>query len=258
MGSKARLSKDLAPIINEIIDQKQINTYIEPFVGGANMIEHIKCENKIGYDKHKYLIALLNAIKSGYKPPEKISIEHYHEVKNSFKNQDGKYEDYYYGTIGFLGAFRGLFFDSQGCKDYISQGRTRNNYVESRKNILKQYNSFQNIVFICKDYKNINIPSNSMVYCDPPYQNTSQKGYADKNEFDYDHYWGWVQELSQHNIVLCSEYNMPDDFICIWQKEVSTNLSVQSRKRDIEKLFIHESRYSDIKDIIENQEWLVY
>lgn len=253
MGSKARLAKDLAPIINKIIEQKQIDTYIEPFVGGANLIQHITCDNKIGYDKHLYLIELLNAIKNGYEPPSKISVEHYQEVKDSFKKQDGKYENYYYGAIGFLGAFRGLFFDSPGCEDYISGGRVRNNYVESRKNILNQYQDFQSIDFYCSDYREIKIPNNSLIYCDPPYQNTSQKGYADSNSFNHDEYWSWVRLNSKSNIVLCSEYNAPNDFVEIWQKEISTNLAVNHRKKDVEKLFIHESRYSDIEHIIKNQ-----
>lgn len=238
MGSKSRFKKDLIPIIESYIDENT-TCYIEPFVGGANVIDSVKFNRKIGYDKHRQLIALLNAIKNGYEPPEKISVEHYNEVKESYRSQDNKYEEYYYGAIGFLGAFRGLFFDSQGCADYISQGRVRNNYVESRKNILKQRQSFKNVEFICSDYKNIDIPDNSLVYCDPPYQNTSQKGYADKDSFDYTYFWDWIRELSKRCVVLVSEYNAPDDFVCIWKKEVSTNLAVQKRKKDVEKLFIH-------------------
>lgn len=240
MGSKARLVKELKPIIDDIILKYGIENYIEPFVGGANLIQHINCENRFGYDKHLYLIELLKAIKSGYKPPTKISVEHYQEVKDSFKNGDGRFENYYYGAIGFLGAFRGLFFDSQGCKDFVSQGRVRNNYTEGRKNILKQYEDFQTINFEYSDYKDIEIPQNSLIYCDPPYEDTCQKGYADSGSFNHEEYWDWVRETSMDNIVLCSEYNAPSDFICIWKKEVSINLAVQSRK-NVEKLFIHES-----------------
>lgn len=242
MGSKSRLKKELIPIIQSYINQ-DTTYYIEPFVGGANIIDSVNFNRKIGYDKHEQLIELLNAIKNGYSPPEKITVDHYNEVKDSYKNKDNKYENYYYGTIGFLGAFRGLFFDSQGCADYISQGRVRNNYVESRKNILKQYEDFQNVEFVCADYKEIKIPDNSIVYCDPPYQNTSQKGYADKDTFDYTYFWDWVRELSKRCVVLISEYNAPDDFDCIWKKEVSTNLAVQNRKKDIEKLFIHKNKH---------------
>ena len=64
MGSKQRLAKYIAPIINQLIKEYNINTYIKPFVGGANMIEHIKCENKIGSDNNKYLISMWNDLQS--------------------------------------------------------------------------------------------------------------------------------------------------------------------------------------------------
>lgn len=236
MGSKNRISKHLKPIIESYITE-ETSYYIEPFVGGANMIDCISFSRKIGYDKHPQLIAFLKKIRDGYTPPKKITVEHYMEVKESFRNQDKKYEDYYYGTIGFLGAFRGLFFDSQGCKDYLSQGRIRNNYEESRRNVLKQSINLKGIKFHTNDYRDIVIKDNSVIYCDPPYQDTSQKGYADKDTFDYEYFWNWVRELSKSNIVLVSEYSAPSDFECIWQKEVSTNLSVQKRKKDVEKLF---------------------
>ena len=62
VGSKNRLSKELAPIIQSYINDN-CKGYIEPFVGGANMIDKIKCDNKIGYDINNYLIALLNHAK---------------------------------------------------------------------------------------------------------------------------------------------------------------------------------------------------
>ena len=56
MGSKNRLSKYLVPIIESYIDEKT-EGYMEPFVGGANMIDKIQCDNKIGSDVDKYVIA---------------------------------------------------------------------------------------------------------------------------------------------------------------------------------------------------------
>ena len=41
MGSKNRLSKELVPIINSYITTGT-KGYIEPFVGGANIIDKIK------------------------------------------------------------------------------------------------------------------------------------------------------------------------------------------------------------------------
>ena len=41
MGSKSRIKKHIVPIIQELIDKNEIKTYIEPFVGGANVIDNI-------------------------------------------------------------------------------------------------------------------------------------------------------------------------------------------------------------------------
>jgi hypothetical protein len=68
-GSKARLAKDIAPIINKIIEDNDIKKYVEPFVGGANMIQHIKCELKIGNDINRYLIAMWHRLQAGWIPP---------------------------------------------------------------------------------------------------------------------------------------------------------------------------------------------
>ena len=40
-GSKSRISKDLCNIFNRIIYENGIKHYVEPFVGGANVIENI-------------------------------------------------------------------------------------------------------------------------------------------------------------------------------------------------------------------------
>lgn len=55
MGSKNRLAKCLVPIIQSYITE-DTRGYLEPFVGGANMIDKIQCNNKIGCDIHKLLI----------------------------------------------------------------------------------------------------------------------------------------------------------------------------------------------------------
>ena len=68
MGSKNRLAKDLVPIIQSYIDDSTVG-YLEPFVGGANIIDKIKHHNKIGCDIHKQLISFLQGLSNGYEPP---------------------------------------------------------------------------------------------------------------------------------------------------------------------------------------------
>lgn len=59
MGSKSNFAKYIVPILQNTIDENNIDTYIECFVGGANIIDKIKCDRRIGYDRSDTLIALL-------------------------------------------------------------------------------------------------------------------------------------------------------------------------------------------------------
>lgn len=66
MGSKSRIAKDIVPIIQKYIDNNNITTYIEPFAGGCNVIDKIKCENKQANDSNEYLIAFWQALQQGW------------------------------------------------------------------------------------------------------------------------------------------------------------------------------------------------
>ena len=81
VGSKNRLSNELAPIIQSYINENT-KEYLEPFVGGANMIDKIECDNKIGCDIHKELIALLNKVKDDVNDiPDYILDDEYKQLK---------------------------------------------------------------------------------------------------------------------------------------------------------------------------------
>ena len=66
MGSKSRIVKDIAPIIQSYIDSTEKKFYYEPFCGGCNVIDHIHANKRFAADNQKYLIAL-------YQNLEKIS-----------------------------------------------------------------------------------------------------------------------------------------------------------------------------------------
>ena len=81
-GSKARLSKYLKPIIESYINDNSI--YIEPFVGGANMIVKINAQERIGYDLNHYAISFFNSlIDKTFYPPDHITKEEYDYIKNN-------------------------------------------------------------------------------------------------------------------------------------------------------------------------------
>lgn len=81
VGSKNRLSKELVPIIQSYITENTVG-YLEPFVGGANMIDKIQCDNKIGCDIHKELVELLIKAKNNIDDiPDIILEDEYNYVK---------------------------------------------------------------------------------------------------------------------------------------------------------------------------------
>lgn len=241
VGSKARLSKDVAPIINEIIKQKQIKTYIEPFVGGANMMDHIKCENRIGVDNNKYLISMWNALQRGWRPPSEITRKQYENIRD---NKDS-YSEELVAIAGFCSTYNAKWFGGYAGIVHTKTGKIRNYYDESIRNILKQMSRVQTVHFIHGCYTDIKDVRGALIYCDPPYQ--GRTGYV--GTLDYGEYWNWVRSVSKHNIVLCSEYHAPRDFIVIYEKVMITTLDKNSRKRDTEKLFIHKDSYANIGEI---------
>lgn len=47
-----------------------------------------------------------------------------------------------------------------------------------------------------------------------------------------------MREWAKDNIVLVSEENAPEDWRCIWQRDVSRSLSITNKSVSVEKLFI--------------------
>ena len=83
MGSKSRIAKHIVPIIQRYIDENNIEKYVEPFVGGANVIDKVQCKEKYGFDKNKYLIALLKRVQSGEKLYDVSPTEFVGLIKNA-------------------------------------------------------------------------------------------------------------------------------------------------------------------------------
>jgi len=233
MGSKNRLSKELAPIIQSYINE-DTKGYLESFVGGANMIDKIIHHNKIGLDINKYLIALLR-----YSQQNELPITISEEEHKNVRNNKDDYDDWYVGLVGFCGSFGAKWFEG-----FARGNDLRNRPKEAINNIKKQSKSknFKDIKFRCMNF--LDIPKDKIkdyvIYCDPPYKNTTKyKG----NGFPYEEFYKWCIEMAKDNIVLISEYTMPDDkFKCIWQKEHFTSMgsgvNKNNNRKKIEKLFI--------------------
>lgn len=233
MGSKARIAKHILPII--LKDRKPDQWYVEPFVGGANAIDKV-AGNRIGADSNKYLIAMLQhcEVQLSHDLPSRIYEEDYNHVKN---NKD-LYSDFVVGHIGFNASFGGKWFGGYARPRKLS-GYDRD-LICGKNSLIKKMNAVRGVKFIHSNYQDLEIPPNSIIYCDPPYEGTT--GYKDK--FNHAEFWQWCRDKAKEgHQVFISEYNAPDDFICVWQQELNVSVAKNGKhKRAIEKLFIHKSQ----------------
>lgn len=231
MGSKRRIAKEIIPIM--LKDYQENQTFYDLCAGGANLIDKIpNTIPRVANDINKYVIALFKELqKDDFKFPEHIGELEY---KNIQQNKD-KYPDWLVGYVGFNLSFAAKFFggygrDKAGIRDYEN---------EAQQNLKAQQNLIKDIDFQNKEYYDVELKPNSIIYLDPPYFGTTK--YVNKNKFDYDKFYNWC--IDKHNDghkVFISEYYLPEDkFECIWQKEITSSLTKDTgAKKGIEKLFI--------------------
>ena len=231
VGSKNRLAKELAPIIQSYITDKT-EWYIEPFVGGANMMDKINHDKRIGFDIQKNLIALLRYLQTGLQLPLTISEEEYLLVRD---NKEG-YPDWYVGLVGFCATFGAKYFGGYARGFKADKTTPRDMPNEAIRNLEKQRESLKGVLFRNKSFLELDPTKmeNCVVYCDPPYRDTTE--YA-TDSFPYGEFYDWCKEVAKNNTVLVSEYSMPDEFTCIWEKEHKTGLDVTEHKIRMERLF---------------------
>lgn len=94
-----------------------------------------------------------------------------------------------------------------------------------------------NIHFYNEDYRNIQIPDNSIIYCDIPYRNTNN--YKKSIAFNYETFYQWCVDMSNKGYeVFISEYNIPDDrFEEVWCKEKRSAFNDKKSLKTIEKIY---------------------
>ena len=160
MGSKGRIAKEILPLI--LKDRKENQYYIEPFVGGCNMIDKVS-NPRIANDNNKYLIEMWKGIQENRNLIRNIPKDFYSEVRNSYNTNNNKYDDFTIGWIGFAGSFNGRFFDG----GYSGKTKDRDYIKEQISNIEKQIPLISGVEFYGGDYRNIIYPDNSIIYCDP-------------------------------------------------------------------------------------------
>ena len=225
MGSKSRIAKYILPIM--LAERKPDQWWVEPFVGGANMIDKVN-GNRIGADCDQNVINALLTIRDCVhllpKDKTEFSEKDYHELRQSDLYPHKSFAGFAYSYGGkWMGGWRR---DKVGVRDYVR---------EAYCNAVKQSGLLQGVHFVCSDYSSLFIPPESLVYCDPPYLQTTKY----THQFDHVAFWQWCRDMvKEGHTVFVSEYSAPDDFECVWEKEIVSSLTKDTgSKTGVEKLF---------------------
>jgi len=102
---------------------------------------------------------------------------------------------------------------------------------------LNRLQSLESLDLTNKDYADVQIKENSVIYCDPPYKDTAKY----RMDFNHENFYEWCGKQKQ--LVIISEYNMPEDFICIAKKEKTSLMCSSNRTTKTEKLFVPKHQY---------------
>jgi len=231
MGSKSRIAKDIIPIMLKY--RKTDQYFVDLFCGWCNVIRHVDGK-RIANDNNKYLIAMWKGLQENRERPHFIPRELYLRAKTEYKNGTNiEFDDFLIGWIGWMGSFNGKFFNG----GYSGIGKDKRNYVdESIRNIESQIKDMDGVLFFSMDYSEFDFNEPCLIYCDIPYKGTT--GYATSNDFNHDKFFDWCRNMSKkgHNIFV-SEYQAPDDFVCLWEKEITNSMNQFKTHKRTEKLF---------------------
>ena len=226
MGSKARIAKYILPII--LSNRKEGQWYVEPFCGGCNTLDKVT-GNRVGCDSNEYLIALFDAVRDNDLSflPDAISEDEYNYIKDNQNTLPKK-------QVAFCG-FNATF----GAKWFGGYARPRKNgynrdVICGKNELIRQQPLLAGVTFLCKSYLDLKLNKPCIIYCDPPYEGTTK--YKDK--FNHAELWAWCRRMkAEGHTIFISEYNAPDDFKCVWQKEITNSLSLKDALKPVEKLF---------------------
>lgn len=215
----------------------ETTVYVEPFVGGMNSAARVAKELKPGQ-------MVLNDInKSLIMMHEKCYNEGVNWMRTDITKSEYEWykanqpEDPMTAWVGIGYQLLGTWFHSYFPHHAYS---TRN----GQERCINWLRECGHITFLSGDYKALDIPDNSVVYCDPPYNIGVTNEYLER-QFNITEFWQYARELSKRCIVFVSCYDCPNDFetVYVWGDTVmmkqNSEHTVTKRRQECEKLVRH-------------------
>jgi len=247
LGGKYFIGKQISEVMKNMVSPEEVSGYLEPFCGALGVLTYMNetfdCKAS---DYHPDLIEMWKRVQdNSFVPPTQITEQQYNSIKNIESPSALK------AFVGFGCSFGGRYF--AGYAEKYKNTKKEDYLKEATNSINRKRPKIKGVKFSCDSYKDLK-PKNMLIYCDPPYQETTfpvkyRRDTKYYDEFDNKEFWNIVRKWSKNNIVFISETSAPEDFIPVWEKSSHRSVSQSAKtryKRDsdtykTEKLFIHKT-----------------
>jgi DNA adenine methylase len=211
LGGKWNCGKTLAKMIEAHRESGQ--TYIEPFVGGANVLWRISGK-RVASDAHELLIDFWQAVQAGWYPdPARPTKAEYDELSARYKKETDfshltREERAQIVWTGYAASYMGAWFNGFQA----ATGGAGTKFFD------QQIPCIDGVDFRHDPYTAYSRRRGCLIYCDPPYRPVEEsktvRGYdavtAQQGEFDFDAFWDWAARVARCNTVLVSERVLPE------------------------------------------------
>ena len=219
------LDKDITNAFERVISQDR--EWIKTLITSREEFTEIKDkENKTTDDFLKLLINSFGNKKRDYLYSKEISDLKYNLAKEIIEKHD---------------VFRGYKQTEtykRSVEKYKQLERLQRLEQLERLQQLEQLQKLNKIKATNKSYHTFSDVSGAVLYLDPPYEGSHQKGYI--NSFDSQEFYDWAFEIAKTNIVMISSYSISDErfeVVYSFDKAYST-LQGGKRNNECEKLFM--------------------
>lgn len=126
---------------------------------------------------------------------------------------------------------------ASGSGDMPGDTRDRESQLKAAARTLrKRVAAIDGTTILHKPFWAFEVLPGDVVYCDPPYKDTTQD--YPTPPFDHDRFWSWVHEIAEDGAdVLISEFTAPEGVSIFWEKEVATQTRKAGAATKVERLY---------------------
>ena len=231
------LDKDITNAFERVIsqDREWIKTLI---VSHTEFFEIKYKENKTTDDFLKLLVNSFGNNKIGYLYSKEKSDLKYNLAKEIIEKHD------VFNGYKQTETYKRATYNAKQENDKRLQQLERLGQLQQLQQLqqlerLQQLQKLNKIKATNKSYHDFSEVSGAILYLDPPYEGSNQKGYT--NSFDSQEFYDWAFEIAKTNIVIISSYSISDErfeAVYSFDKARSTLQGGENIKAKNEKLFM--------------------